>query len=130
MNLHDGRKNEKGIEIIVSLDMPDRPWLVNTSCTCRFPPALPAYLMCYATPPFKCNSATCNGACGANFPKFTSGYLNMADIFLKVPEDVARVFAGSLILNEGKVEGYYYGGISRHLDVDETKAVLKILSGN
>jgi len=54
----------------------------------------------------------------------------MADIFLKVPEDVARVFAGSLILNEGKVEGYYYGGISRHLDVDETKAVLKILSGN
>ena len=117
-------------EITTLLNAPGRPWLKDTMCTCRYPPNMPSYLMCFNTPPFKCDTATCNGSCKFDSSKFAAGYLNMADIFLRVTEDVARVFAGSLILNEGKVEGYYYGGLSRHLGTDETKAVLGHLIGN
>lgn len=130
VNIESIKECANSNEITALLYTPGRPWLKNTSCTCRFPPNMSSYLMCYKTPPYKCDTASCNGSCNDDSSKFAAGYLNMADIFLKVPEDAAREFAGSLILNEGKVGGYYYGGISRHLGTDEIKTVLGHLTGN
>jgi len=117
-------------EVAALVDMPGKPWFNDSLCRCNSWTPNPNHLMCYDEPVLKCNTGACNGSCKADSSKFAAGYLNMADVFLKVPEDTAREFAGSLILNEGKVEGYYYGGISRHLDTDKTKAILGILTEN
>lgn len=130
VNIESIKECANSNKIAALLDTPGRPWLKNTICSCRVPPDMPSYLMCFNNPPNKCSSASCNGSCKSDSSKLTAGYLNMADMFLKVPEDSARIFAGSLILNEGKVEGYYYGGISKHLGIEETKAVLVHLTGN
>ncbi len=54
----------------------------------------------------------------------------MADMFLEVSEKTAREFAGSFVLNDGKLEGYYYGGISKKLGMDKTKEILESLMDN
>lgn len=116
-------------EVAALIDMPGKPWFKNSLCRCNSWTPKPDHLMCYDEPVLKCNTGTCNGSCKTDSSKFTAGYLNMADVFLKVPEDTAREFAGSLMLREGEVEGYYYGGISKHLGDDTTKAILGILAG-
>lgn len=130
VNIESIKECANSNQISALLDIPSRPWLKNTACSCRVPPGMPSYLMCFNNPPNKCSSGSCNGSCKSDSSKFAAGYLNMADLFFKIPEDAARVFAGSLILSEGKVEGCYYGGISKHLGTEETKAVLEHLTGN
>jgi len=79
-----------------------------------------------------CNTTVCSGSCntGKLVNSYSNGYLDMADLFAEVPEDVAQEFADSIILNNGKVEGFYYGVLLRYIGVVETKEILETLIGN
>jgi len=79
-----------------------------------------------------CDPTVCSGPCkpGKLVNSYSNGYLDMADLFAEVPEDVAKEFADSIILNNGKVEGFYYGVLLQYIGVGETKEILETLIGN
>jgi hypothetical protein len=77
-----------------------------------------------------CDTSTCKGSCKNsknNSSLFRDGYIDMEEIFTKVPENIARDFAGSFIIDDGKVSGYYYGEILKYLGPDKTKELLENL---
>jgi hypothetical protein len=77
-----------------------------------------------------CDTSTCRGSCN-NYKNdsylFRDGYIDTEEIFIKVPENVARDFAGSFVIDDGKVSGYYYGEILKYLGPDKTKELLENL---
>jgi hypothetical protein len=79
-----------------------------------------------------CDPTVCSGSCkpGKLVNSYSNGYLDMADLFAEVPEYVAQEFADSIILNNGKVEGFYYGALLRYIGVNETKEILETLIDN
>lgn len=79
-----------------------------------------------------CDSSVCFGTCNVSrsSSKLKAGYIDMADMFLEVPQETAREFIGGFVLNNGQIEGYYYGGITKYLGMDKTKGILEILTHN
>jgi hypothetical protein len=77
-----------------------------------------------------CSTSTCKGSCNNRKNDsylFRDGYIDMEEIFIKVPENVARDFAGSFVIDDGKVSGYYYGEILKYLGSEKTKELLENL---
>ncbi|NLH39413.1 MAG: hypothetical protein GX445_05050 [Elusimicrobia bacterium] len=73
-----------------------------------------------------CDPVVCNGPCEPVTPyKGSAGYMDMSDLFNEVPREVVEEFAGSLIINDGRISGCYYGGLLNHLGTEKTRGLLE-----
>ena len=126
MNVESVKEDLTSNEIAALMNMLGEKKSKGEQCFCIF-----RRLQCSSLSFHSCDTGTCNGTCTPNLPsKSNLKYTDMAIIFTELPQEIAQEFAGSFILDNGKLEGYYYGGISKHLDSDKTKEILKTLMNN
>lgn len=78
-----------------------------------------------------CFPSGCKGSCKETKSAFgaSAGDLDMSDVFSKLPENLAREFAGSIILDNGKVTGYDRGLLSKNLPEEKIRNIVGSLTG-
>jgi len=91
-------------------------------------------LGCHKKADWVCDSAFCWGDCDYSETRkysFDEKYISIGEIFAEVPENIAREFAGGLVLNKGKVEQIAVSRkMAKYLDGEEIKRIVSILTGS